>query len=716
MDNINTYSGWGDYAVSYDKHTGIFSLTCPGSTEAVHASVDEIHCGGTDRGGVEIFNSCTVRSGRAKRADAAYLTVDYKDSPVMNKLTLKFTISDSGVSLNIKASCECAVVISGMLSFGDRGSVNTYPMYSGKSRGVIRSAVGPASSCKDDMLYDRLTDSALRISGGSKLRIKYDDSLKSYVFKAVTGEAASHKTIKIQTVKDILANQYNIEFVPLSKKRTFTRPPVGWMTWYAVKFDACEEKVLKNAAWMSENLIDYGADCVWIDWEWYHKDLSGSRHDGADTFNPDKSRYPHGLRYMSEKIRALGLEPALWIGFTNDGDMNEYIRDNPEIILADEPAWCGRYFLDITHPEYLDGFLPKALANVHKWGYKAVKYDTLPICMMMHEKYHHRLFDPTLTTRQAYRNMISKTREILGDECYMLSCAAYNDADVLWGAGVFDSARIGDDIFKWEEFVVQGVEKAMRFYPLHNTVMYPDCDNVVMREEYNDIYQAASRIYFVSMLGLPITFGDEFDALDDKRIEFIKSCLPVLDIHPMDAYRGAMPKDVLKMNLAVNKPWESYNVVNVFNLLSEGTQASVDLKEDIGLESGKYLIYDYTYDKFLGIYEQTLSVEMKACESRILSIRQYTGRPQLLSTSRHISQGAAEIDDMIYSAQDCELVIHAKLIKEAPYTLTLYVPEGYMPEEDLLQTDEFVYKKLIVPQQTGMHEIKIKFVQEGCMK
>ena len=71
--------------------------------------------------------------------------------------------------------------------------------------------------------------------------------------------------------------QYHINYTPLNKNSTFSKPPVGWMTWYSVGFDACEETVLKNARWMSENLKKYGADCIWVDWEWCHKALEPVR-------------------------------------------------------------------------------------------------------------------------------------------------------------------------------------------------------------------------------------------------------------------------------------------------------------------------------------------------------------------------------------------------------------------------------------------------------
>ena len=480
------------------------------------------------------------------------------------------------------------------------------------------------------------------------------------------------------------------------------------MTWYAVKFDAGEEKVLKNAKWMSDNLKEYGADCVWVDWEWYHKDMEGVRDDGCDTFHPDKEKYPHGLKYVSDKIKEMGLTPALWIGFTCDPGKNEYIKENPEIILVEENWWCGRYFLDFSHPKYLNEFLPKALSQVFEWGYEAVKFDTLPITMIKHDLYHQNMYDPTLTTKEAFRRMIKKTRSILGKDMYMLSCAAINDRDVLWAADLFDSARIGGDIFEWGEFLKQGVEKTLRYYSLHNNVLYPDCDNVVMREEFNNLNQAASRIYFVSILGIPMTFGDEFDALDEKRIEFIKECLPILETHPMDICKHKLTGDVLKINLAINKEWESYNVVNVFNTTSETKSETVKLKSDFGLDDKEYIVYNYTDNEFVGITDESFEVKLDSCESKIFCIREKLDRPQLISTSRHISQGAAEITDMEWNAPCEELRIKAELVKNTPYTITLYVPDGFVAPAELTKISENIYTKTITPAEKA-NEIKIMF-------
>lgn len=638
------------------------------------------------------IKNCTVKQGKTKIG--GYLLANCQDS------TIKFTVNDNGVKITVKSLIERSITISGAINFNS-GNDNILPTSTKKNSKIISTSLGPATSLNDDMLFDRLTDNGL-VFKGKNCKLNYDWALKSYTFTFSTISGS----LNIYTNKKVMASQYGIDYKPMNFNRTFNSPPVGFMTWYAVKFDACEEKVLKNAKWQSENLKEYGANAIWVDWEWYHKDLSGSRDDGVDTFNPDPIRYPNGLKYLSDKIRELGLEPALWIGFTNDGAHNKYTKENPEIIFVDEPIWSGRYFYDYTHPKYLNEFLPMALENVKKWGYNAVKYDTLPYANRMIEKYHDRLYDTSLTTKQAYRKMIEKTREYLGEDYYMLSCAALNDDDVLWGLGVFDSARVGGDIFEWSDFLKLGVEKTLRFYPMHCSVFYPDCDNVVMREEFNNIEQSASRIYFVSMLGLPITFGDEFEVLDDKRISFIKSCLPVLDIRPKNAYKTKNPKDVLTTNLAINKEWESYNVISLFNTKNNNQTITVSFSE-LGLEKDKYFIYDYTCDKFLGEVDSEFIIHLKPCESRILSVRKVLDLPQILSTSRHISQGAMEIENLVYN--NGELNLTCSLIKNAKYVITLFVPNGYKVGDDLVKVKDNIYKKIVMPTHSGKHEIIIKF-------
>ncbi len=708
------YVSWCGYAATYDTEKRCFFLDLNDNKKAIkNVYVADIFAGEERIGDIWDYDKCNILPSYGKTPDGegACIVVKYSSSnPKFKSICIGFTLRNNGIDLKINAPKEYRVNITADVSWGDGGCENTYPMSSKRTGNTIRCAVGPASTVKDNMLFDRLTDTAVKFTGPENFNLSYDWVRKTYAFKLATGLSPKNKKMHISYEKDILADMYGIDYAVINKNSTFTKPPIGWMTWYAVKFNASEEKVLKNAKWMSENLKEYGANSVWVDWEWYHKDFSGSRDDGADSFNPDKEKYPHGLKYVADKIKEMGLTPALWIGFTVDTAINEYIKDNPDIILADKKSWCGRYFFDFSHPKYLNEFLPKAIANVKSWGYEAFKYDCLPSAMTIHDRYHDKMYDPSLTTKEAYRKMIEVTRKEMGKDTYMLSCSGgTNDSNPLWAGDMFDAARIGEDVFEWKEFMTYGVDRVLRFYPLNNNLMYLDCDNIVMREEFNNEYQAASRIYFVSMLGLPITFGDEFDALDNKRVDLIKSCIPVLDIHPMDSFVNKRDGDIVKINLAIEKEWGSYNVLNVFNSKDAKNSDTVDLKKDLCLENGEYLVFDYTDDKFLGIKDSTFSLKLGAYASKILSIRKKQNIPQIISTSRHISQGAMEISDLIWTNDENTLTIKAEVIKDAPYKVTLFVPDEYTPISSMEKVEKGVYQITVTPKMTGEETIICKF-------
>lgn len=189
------------------------------------------------------------------------------------------------------------------------------------------------------------------------------------------------------------------------------------------------------------------------------------------------------------------------------------MEENEHSIYADRVTWCGRYFFDLTNKAYLEDFVPKAFEQVKEWGYEALKWDCLPISLEYADIFHSSLTDPELTSEQALHRVVQIARDTLGEDFYMLSCAGEWDRAVLFASDIFDAARIGGDIFSWDEFILNFLERIMRFYAYHNTLFYCDPDNLVIRPEFNNADQAITRISFISLLGLPLTLGDDLREL-----------------------------------------------------------------------------------------------------------------------------------------------------------------------------------------------------------
>ena len=175
----------------------------------------------------------------------------------------------------------------------------------------------------------------------------------------------------------------------------------------------------------------------------------------------------------------------------------------------------------------------------------------------------------------------------------MLSCAGAADREILFAIDLFDGARIGGDIFNWREFINDFVARVMRFYAYHNTETYCDPDNLVIRPEFNSLDQAVSRTSFLSILGLPVTLGDNLPDLPPERVELLKRCLPALDAHPMDIRESHHESDRVIANLTISRSFEQWNVVDVLNLLEQDNRVTVDFEADLHLKKDRYLVYDF---------------------------------------------------------------------------------------------------------------------------
>ena len=673
MENSRLYVTYGDYLVRYDKESRLFTFMNERFGAEATLLLDGLYEG--ERRALGFEDYADARVSRKLGNTAHELTLNFATGEGLLGAEVWVSVSRRGITFVVREIGHYEFRGEGHIRFGEGErvfAINTKD----DTTDAIRAAIGPAAKRYDNAVYNGEVDRAFVIDGAAGLALGYDFSLGCYGYSVKTKSEGVAERIRYHVVRELLSEKYGIDFAPLKKRGGYDTPPAGWMTWYAVKFGASEEAVLRNTEFQREKLRDYGADTVWVDWEWCHRRYERERFDGVDNFNPDPEKYPRGLGYVAEKIKEAGFTPALWVGFTNDVSLTDYEREHPEISLAHNDTWSGRYYYDITHPEFLYGYLTKAVEQVKAWGYEAVKFDTLPNCIHAHENFHANMHEPDMTTYSAYRGMIKRMRELLGEDTYMLACSGSYDPVLLWSAGLFDASRIGPDLFTWEKFC-ETVGRLAEFYPLHGVVVYNDPDNVVLREEYSTYEQAKTRLAVVSLLGLPLTFGDELTALPEERLDLYRRALPVQKVHPADFNNGLSDGKTRLITLNVSKPYESYLVTGLVNLTDTERTRELSLSDSLRLYDGEYLVYDYFSDEYLGEYRSSIILTLKPYSTRVLAFRRKQDRPQLLSTNRHLTQGAAELLDMSWSEESLELNLTSRLVKDDLYKAVFYLPEGY---------------------------------------
>ena len=99
---------------------------------------------------------------------------------------------------------------------------------------------------------------------------------------------------------------------------------------------------------------------------------------------------------------------------------------------------------------------------------------------------------------------------------------------------------------------------------------------------------------------------------------------------------------------------------------------------DLGLPPERpYLVYDFWQDRLLGRFVGRVSLDVPPRSSRLLALHEDLGRPQFLSTDRHLTQGATSLRALAWQERPRTLSGETELVPGEPTRLTFFVPEGY---------------------------------------
>ena len=604
-------------------------------------------------------------------------TISYRSGDSRYDFDLFFEITQAGLKIN----CSANALIEGHFCWSQDINDTLAGVFAASGGATLQSSSGPAVLAGDDMLFDRRKDRALRFVPKGSFKLGFDWEKEAYSFRFYPNGTIADSGLLFEIKENFIADRMHMRYVPIDKHNQFPTPPVGWMTWYATRFEACEKEVLENTAKLKEIFGAYTDKLVsWVDWEWYHKNIKGDGEGDGNVFSPCKDTYPNGLAFVAEKIKEMGVIPAVWIGPTCEGNKNKWFEAHPDCIIGPYPRWCGQWWVNPAKDEVVNEYIPMVMKQVKDWGYHVVKWDCQTMTSYVWEEYWDELGAPALSVDQLEHRIIASGRKALGDEVFLLLCNPVCDHDISVGSDLCDAARIGGDIFKWDEFLEQAVVHLFHFYPIHNTMLYADCDNIVIRKEYNNIEQARSRISFYGLTGVPVTLGDRFSEYDDERIHMLRRIVPVVDMHPVE-FVPKVPTGADRRVLArFCRKFGSWLVLAVTNISPEKTiEAAVDLAEDCRLETGngrKYAIYDFWNKRFLGVFDKSAMVSIAPQDTAVLRITPVTtgDLPVLISSSRHITQGGHELLDMAVSENAVSGV--TLCVAGEPCVLTFLLPEG----------------------------------------
>jgi hypothetical protein len=457
----------------------------------------------------------------------------------------------------------------------------------------------------------------------------------------------------------------------------------GWCSWFYTYGLVSAEEVLLNAEFISGNLKKFGLDYVQIDegFQRYHGDWEGNE------------RFPQGMKWLADRIKEYGLKPGIWLAPFIISEPTDVFRNHPDWLLKHSDGqlmrvgpWPGedtdwartenprRYCLDISHPEAQKWFFNLFDKIANEWGYEMFKIDFVAWSILSADHYYDRLYTPAM----AYRKGMELIRRAIGNEKHINDCGPGPVS-----VGLIDSMRIeidqnyGFSEAAWKQYFLDSSSSAQataKRYYFNKRTWINDADHVCIGLLSTPKAKAAASI--IGMSGGNVISGDRLIDLDNTRLEILKKILPACG-------EAARPVDLFDSDrhavFAVNitRPFGEWTVIGVFNSGSSETLKKNIPLERFGLNPQKtYIAYDFWMERLFGEVSGSLKINVLPESVTILSLHQKKNTPQVISTDRHLLQGAIEIKDIYWDDSVKTLKGIALGHMNTAYNIMVYTPDA----------------------------------------
>ena len=454
----------------------------------------------------------------------------------------------------------------------------------------------------------------------------------------------------------------------------------GWCDWFMAYESITEEEVLRNAEFAARTLKPFGFEYVQVDegFQRWHGDWEGN------------AKFPHGMKWLADRIRALGLKPGIWLAPYVISEPTEVFQKHPEWLLrhpdgrlrrvgpwpSEDSDWARnenpkRYGLDITHPGAAAWLADLFDTVANRWGYDMIKIDFVDWSLLAAQRYH----DPAVTRAQAYRKGVEIMRRAMGPDRHLLDCGPGPVS-----VGMLDSMRIELDQppVTWKQYFLESASSApaaAKRYYFHKRTWINDADHLCLNLLTPSQAQAAASL--IALSGGNMMSGDRLPDLDPTRLEILKKVFPSYG-------EAARPVDLFDTDhhsifaLKVQKPFAEWTVAGFFNVSeTEPLERAISLRR-LWLDPMKtYLAYDFWKERLHGDVSGELRLTIPPASVILLALHAKRNVPQVLSTDRHVMQGALELEGTSWNGETKTLEGVSLGPLGTAHNVAVYIPEAH---------------------------------------
>lgn len=461
--------------------------------------------------------------------------------------------------------------------------------------------------------------------------------------------------------------------------------PSGWNSWYAYRLEISEDLVLANARIIRERFAPLGCTNLQIDHGWQYRDVVGH-------WVPN-DRFPHGLPWLSEQLRAMGLSLGLWMSVTNVSEFAPEATLQPGILARGPdggPHVSGDYWFWEPHGKIysVDPTSPEGAAFLRDAGQKARSYG----CVYLKNDFQGNLLagnlklhdgDLTLGT-PVWRRFAEEFRAGMGPQMAYMAC----NAPLNQVAGLCDAAwthrDLGNPGIGLEHLRGWANDFACRYH-VSGKFYWSDPDYLQVGQ--GNLDESRIRMAWVALGGGPAFLSDRLPELPEERLALIPKCLPSyrrcarpVDLFTRDGYARVW-------DLPVETAWGTWHVLGLFNLEEEPLRLPVALAQ-LGLPAGQpVVLWDFFAERLLGEASLaegvglSLDIPVPPASCRVLRVVPKLDRPFVLSTDMHLTQGGVELPAVAWDAAKLTLSGTARRMPGMTGRVFVYVPEGYAPRD-----------------------------------
>jgi alpha-galactosidase len=459
--------------------------------------------------------------------------------------------------------------------------------------------------------------------------------------------------------------------------------PVGWCSWYHYFDKVTEPDVLSNLDAIAKTRETLPLDFVQLD--------DGFQAQVGDWFETN-AKFPHGLRWLTEHIRARGQTPGLWLAPYIVRSDAKLLHEHPDWFLRTADGklanagfnwnkWC--YGLDPTHPEVRAHVRRLITTAVTEWGFPYLKLDFLYAAALPAQRY-----DASLTRAQAMRLALEDIRAAAGPDTFLLGCGCPLGPAI----GLVDGLRISTDVAPdWapqlfhpllapllkreQEFVStrNALRNTIVRAPLHRRwwLNDPDCLMVRDRDTRLTDAQVQSLASVIALSGGMFLLSDDMARLPTARRKYIAPLLPVLtaSARPRDWLTQTMPDTVV---LPMSNASGEWFVIGIFNWDDSPHDCPLNLLS-LGLPTAAaYHVSDFWERRQWRVArdEAVLLRGVAAQAGHLIAVRPVVEGPQFIASTFHFSQGG-EITDWEASSNQLRFTIALGRVDEGAVRLVL---------------------------------------------